>query len=106
MAKRKRRTRPLGHITNKEVDALEDRMDRMGSEEYRLKAERKTVEARWIENQIQGALKAADAIGMPCSCFFVTKKLRQCACGRTDTAMVNRKKSKQAAYRRFKREAR
>ena len=102
MAKRRRKTAPLGHLTTKEIDALQDRMDSIASKAYMLRAEGKTVEARAQTDRLHGALEAAEAIGAYCQCMYVTKKLRQCACGRTISAMVDRAKRKKAAYQRFK----
>lgn len=101
MAKRKRKTGSLGHVTRKEIDLLQDTLDRIGSQEYRLLADNKPKEAAEQYQMLKGALEAAEAVGAYCSCFYVTKRLRQCACGTTTPAMVDRARRKKAAYKQF-----
>ncbi len=97
----KRKTGRLGHVTRKEIDFLQDGLDRMGSREYMLLAEKKPRQAMEQSQRLKGALEAAEAVGAHCSCFYVTERLRQCACGTTTPAMVDRKRRKKVAYKRF-----
>lgn len=97
MAKRKRQ-RPLGHLTKDLVLDLQDRLNSIASAEYRLKSDGKMAAARRERHKLVGALEAAESVGAYCQCFPVTKKLNQCACGTTAPAMANRTKSKRASY--------
>ena len=103
--KRKRAQGSMGHLTQKETNALQDRMDSIASQEYWYTAEGKHASAREQASRLRGALEAAEAIGMSCSCFKVTERLRQCACGRNDPAMQNKKKNLKASYRQFSKES-
>lgn len=105
MARRKKSGGSLGHITQDVLDDLQDRLDLLASSEYRYISEGRTALALREGQRITGALQAAEVVGAYCSCFYVTKKLRQCACAKTTPGLVDRKKRKLAAFKRFKTEA-
>jgi len=97
----KRRTSSLGHMTDIEQIRIQDTLDSFASDEYYYREDGNHAAARKEAAKREGALVAAAAIGLKCSCFPVTKKMIRCACGLDSPSLANRKKSRIASYRLF-----
>lgn len=91
----------------KEINAMQDRMDSMASDENRLKADGKKADAKRMSTRLEGALQIAEAMDVYCNCFHVIAKkgvsfdpyARKCVCARTLPGMLDKQKKTVAAYR-------
>lgn len=100
MAKRKRRG-TLGHATSEGVNALQRRMNRIAAVEgIALGAGKKRL-ADKEALRLEGMSMAGEELGIKCTCFHVAETLRQCACARNAQAMIAKRKSAQAEYKRM-----